>query len=80
MDSGHFPKILGTASLNEKGQLVIPAEARHQLGLSPGSRVVIMSSTQKPALILFKAEHVEEMVKNLTDALGGENNNKKSKK
>ncbi len=78
MDSGHFPKILGTASLNEKGQLVIPAEARHKLGLSPGSRVVIMSSSQKPALILFKAEEVEAMVKNLTDALGSENNNKKS--
>lgn len=78
MDSGHFPKILGTASLNEKGQLVIPAEARHKLGLAPGSRVVIMSSHQKPALILFKAEEVEAMVKNLTDALGTENNNTKS--
>ena len=80
MDSGHFPKILGTASLNEKGQLVIPAEARHKLGLSAGSRVVIMSSNQKPALILFKAEEVEAMVKNLTDALGGQNDNKQSKK
>lgn len=80
MDSAHFPKILGTATLNEKGQLVIPAEARHKLGLSPGSRVVIMSSTQKPALILFKAEDVEAMVKNLTDALGSDDNNKKSKK
>lgn len=80
MDSTHFPKILGTATLNEKGQLVIPVEARNQLGLSAGSRVVIMSSTQKPALILFKAEDVEAMVKNLTDALTANDNNKKSKK
>lgn len=80
MDSSHFPKILGTASLNDKGQLVIPVEARHQLGLAPGSRVVIMSSTHKPALILFKAEDVEAMVKNLTDALGSDGDNKKSKK
>lgn len=81
MDSSHFPKILGTATLNEKGQLVIPAEARHKLGLGAGSRVVIMSSTHKPALILFKAEDVEAMVKNLTDALNGEtDNNTKSKK
>lgn len=77
MNSKHFPKILGTATLNEKGQLVIPAEARHNLGLTPGSRVVIMSSTRKPALILFKAEDVEAMVKNLTDALGTENKKNK---
>ncbi|HET7673796.1 MAG TPA: AbrB/MazE/SpoVT family DNA-binding domain-containing protein [Candidatus Saccharimonadales bacterium] len=77
MDSHHFPKILGTASLNEKGQLVIPASARHKLGLSAGSRVVIMSSNKKPALILFKAEDVEAMVKNLTDALGADSENRK---
>lgn len=80
MEANHFPKILGTATLNEKGQLVIPAEARHKLGLSSGSRVVIMSSTQKPALILFKAEDVEAMVKSLTDALGGNDDNKTPKK
>ncbi len=80
MDSDHFPKILGTASLNDKGQLVIPAEARHKLGLAPGSKVVIMSSNKKPALILLKAEDVEVLVKKLADALGDENNNKKSKK
>jgi len=64
-----FPKIIGTATLNDKGQLVIPVEARHQLGLEPGSRVVIMSSADKPALTLFKAEYLEKMVRHLTDAL-----------
>ncbi len=76
MESTHFPKILGTASLNEKGQLVIPVEARNKLGLKSGDRVVIMSSPHKPALILIKAEEVEVMVKNLTDALNSESQNK----
>lgn len=80
MESSHFPKILGTATLNEKGQLVIPVEARNKLGLTSGSRVVIMSSTHKPALILFRSEDVEAMVKSLTDALGDGGNNKKPKK
>lgn len=66
---GGFSKILGTATLNEKGQLVIPVEARHKLGLEPGSRVVIMSSAEKPALTLIKAEVLEEMVRDLADAL-----------
>jgi AbrB family looped-hinge helix DNA binding protein len=64
-----FSKIIGTATLNEKGQLVIPVEARHKLGLEPGSRVVIMSSPDRPALTLIKAEVLEEMVRDLADAL-----------
>jgi AbrB family looped-hinge helix DNA binding protein len=64
-----FPKILGTATLNEKGQLVIPSEARHSLDLAPGSKLVIMRSQQKPALILIKAEEVEAMIKDLSAAL-----------
>lgn len=67
--SNHFPKILGTATLNEKGQLVIPVEARNSLGLTAGSKVVIMSSPYRPALVLLKAEEVEAMVKDLANAL-----------
>jgi AbrB family looped-hinge helix DNA binding protein len=77
MNEAQFPKILGTATLNEKGQLVIPVEARNKLGLSPGSRVVIMSSPHRPALTLLKSEDVEAMVKGLTDALGSADDNKK---
>jgi AbrB family looped-hinge helix DNA binding protein len=64
-----FPKILGTATLNEKGQLVIPREARNELGLSAGSKLVIMHSEQKPVLVLIKAEEVESMIKDLSNAL-----------
>ena len=68
-----FPKILGTATLNDKGQLVIPVEARNSLDLTAGSKVVIMSSPHRPALVLIKAEEVEAMVKDLADALHTEN-------
>jgi AbrB family looped-hinge helix DNA binding protein len=68
-----FPKILGTATLNDKGQLVIPAEARHSLGLNAGSKVVIMSSPTRPALVLLKAEEVEAMVRDLANALADKN-------
>lgn len=64
-----FPKILGTATLNEKGQLVIPVEARNNLKLKSGDKVVIMDSPHRPALVLIKAEEVEALVKNLASAL-----------
>ncbi len=69
MTKNLFPKILGTATLNDKGQLVIPVEARNTLGLSAGSKVVILSSPHRPALVLLKAEEVEAMVKDLANAL-----------
>lgn len=74
MAKHHFPKILGTATLNEKGQLVIPIEARHSLDLTAGSKVVIMSSSRRSALVLIKAEEVEAIVSDLANAL---NSNKK---
>ncbi len=70
MSSAHpFSKILGTATLNDKGQLVIPVEARSKLGLKAGSKVVIMSSPDKPALVILRAEEIEAMVKDLANAL-----------
>lgn len=69
MTKRSFPKILGTATLNEKGQLVIPVDARNSLDLKAGSKVVIMSSPYRPALVIIKAEEVEAMVEDLTNAL-----------
>ena len=68
-----FPKILGTATLNEKGQLVIPIEARNKLDLKAGSKLVIMSSPYRPALVLIKAEELEAMVEDLSNALKPDN-------
>ena len=78
MSAHPFSKILGTATLNDKGQLVIPVEARSKLGLSAGSKVVIMSSPDKPALVLLRAEEVEAMVKDLADALNSDDQANKS--
>lgn len=69
MGNHSFAKILGTATLNEKGQLVIPAEARASLGLAPGSKVVIMKSPHKEALVILKAEEIEAMLQDFSGAL-----------
>jgi AbrB family looped-hinge helix DNA binding protein len=73
MADHHFAKILGTGTLNDKGQLVIPAEARASLSLKSGDKLVIMRSPDRPALVLIKAEEVESMIKSLSQALTEEN-------
>lgn len=64
-------KILGTATLNEKGQLVIPAEARAEYDLKPGDKLIILKGSGKRALVLLKAEEIESMIKDLTNVLNG---------
>jgi AbrB family looped-hinge helix DNA binding protein len=60
------PKIYGTITLNEKGQAVIPAEARNALGLEAGSKLVVLGGPDSRTLVMITSEHAEEMLANLT--------------
>jgi len=54
-----------TAIVNEKGQIVIPAEVRRRVGLRPGTRVVFWVEENR---ILFQA--VEKFVEELPGLFG----------
>jgi AbrB family looped-hinge helix DNA binding protein len=53
------PRLLGIARLNEKGQLVIPKEAREYLGIGPGDRVLIAAAPFRKAIMIARPEDVE---------------------
>jgi len=38
-----FPKFYGKMPVGAKGQIVIPAEARKEMGIKPGDSVIILS-------------------------------------
>lgn len=59
----------GTATIGERGQLVIPAEARAEMGFEPGDKVLIMKHPIHPGLMLFKIEAVREFVDDFNDSL-----------
>ena len=46
----------GTATVGERGQLVIPAEARHDLGIQAGDKILIMRHPAHRGLMMFKLE------------------------
>ena len=46
----------GTATVGERGQIVIPAEARHDLGIQPGDKILILHHPAHKGLMLFKLE------------------------
>ncbi|MDR2108728.1 MAG: AbrB/MazE/SpoVT family DNA-binding domain-containing protein [Coriobacteriales bacterium] len=49
-------QIYGTATLSERGQLVIPAEARKEFNLEIGERFVVVGVTEYGAIGLIKTD------------------------
>jgi AbrB family looped-hinge helix DNA binding protein len=57
----------GSATVGERGQMVIPAEARRTLGINDGDKIVVFGRG-KGRLTLVKADMVSEFVSRaLTD-------------
>jgi AbrB family looped-hinge helix DNA binding protein len=74
------PKIYGTTTMNDKGQVVIPADARSELGMKPGSRLMIMAAPFTKGVVIVKTEVVEERLRSMTEALSKPDNNEKDNK
>jgi bifunctional DNA-binding transcriptional regulator/antitoxin component of YhaV-PrlF toxin-antitoxin module len=55
-------RCFGTAMLGPRGQLVIPVEARKELGIDTGSRFLVFGHFEGLGLILIKVEAAEEML------------------
>jgi AbrB family looped-hinge helix DNA binding protein len=49
-------KIFGTTSMGERGQVVIPSEAREELGIKSGEKFVVFGDARKGTVILVKSE------------------------
>ncbi|MDR1798449.1 MAG: AbrB/MazE/SpoVT family DNA-binding domain-containing protein [Bifidobacteriaceae bacterium] len=59
----HLPspgKMYGTATLGERGQLSIPADARRELHLDPGDKVVVFGNKLTGGITLLKADVFED--------------------
>jgi AbrB family looped-hinge helix DNA binding protein len=52
----HHGKIFGTTSMGERGQVVIPSEAREELDIKSGEKFVVFGDARKGTVILVKSE------------------------
>lgn len=59
--------IFGTARVGEKGQIVIPKEAREIFGISPGDNLLILGDEDK-GIVVTKADVMHEVA---LEILGG---------
>ena len=59
-------KLYGTATIGTKGQVVIPADAREELGLESGDRLYVMNAMHGGGVVLLKEEMLEAFVEQIT--------------
>lgn len=59
----------GAVTVGERGQVVIPADARKRLAIQPGDKMLAMLHPTGNAVVLLKIEEVREMVSLLLDGL-----------
>lgn len=65
----HEPEFFGSATVGERGQIVIPAGARQALGISPGDKLLIFSGLHGNALSVMKSEQVSRFVSRAMERL-----------
>jgi len=59
----------GTATVGEKGQIVIPAEARQALNIEKGEKLLIFGMGEE-TIVITKLSRIEQIAKHLTVKLG----------
>lgn len=66
-----FPekKLYGTATVGTKGQVVIPCEAREELGIKPGDRLYVVDAMHGSGVVLLKEETIESVLQRMTAQL-----------
>ena len=64
--------IYGTAKVGERGQIVIPAEARKEFGIRAGDILLVVRGVGKQGIVLVKAETVKELVAKVMAGLAQE--------
>ena len=65
-------KFIGIAKVGEKGQIVIPKEAREMFDIKPGDSIIVLCDKEK-GIALLKADVIED----LSDKVFPKGDNKK---
>lgn len=59
----------GSVTVGERGQIVIPAEARSELGYGPGDKLLIVRHPNHKGLMVFKLDHAKQFLEELSNAI-----------
>jgi AbrB family looped-hinge helix DNA binding protein len=61
--------IYGTVKVGNRGQVVIPVEARKELNINPGDLLLVMAGRNRRGLAMVKADAMRELVDRIMKGL-----------
>ena len=61
------PDFFSITTIGERGQVVIPKEAREALNLSAGSKLVVLPSKRGNGILLMKEENIKELAQQMSE-------------
>jgi AbrB family looped-hinge helix DNA binding protein len=63
----HEPSILGMVTVNDKGQVVIPADARLSMNIQTGDKLLVIIHPSHGGVILVKPDGIESFAKQMLE-------------
>jgi AbrB family looped-hinge helix DNA binding protein len=63
------PRVFGSATVSPKGQVVIPANARKDLGIESGDTLLVCGPPHGEGLLLLKVDAVERILSAIGEQL-----------
>ena len=64
-----IPKFYGSVTVGERGQIAIPAEARREMIIEPGAKLLVFGTPNREVLFLLNAEFAAELLSSVADVL-----------
>ena len=61
----HDKKLYGTTTVGTKGQIVIPAIAREELGINTSDRLYVVGSPHKGVIMLLQEDKLEKFIEQM---------------
>jgi AbrB family looped-hinge helix DNA binding protein len=61
------PDFFSITKIAERGQVVIPKEARDALNLSAGDKLVVLPSRRGNGILLMKEENIKELAQHMSE-------------
>ncbi|MBI2843942.1 MAG: AbrB/MazE/SpoVT family DNA-binding domain-containing protein [Armatimonadetes bacterium] len=64
-------QFFGAVTVGERGQVVIPADARKKLDINPGDKLLVMGHPYGAGVVLAKIESMREFLSSFLEGLSG---------
>jgi AbrB family looped-hinge helix DNA binding protein len=62
-------RLYGTVKVGDRGQVVIPAEARRELDIKPGDLLFVLAGRNRRGIAMVKADAMRELAKKIMQGL-----------